>query len=61
MAVITTKIIKIKQNSNYTDMNQNDNNENSVMKQVINISYNKISNKNNNDDDDDDDDDNNFM
>ena len=59
MAVITTKIIKIKQNSNYTDMNQNDNNENSVMKQVINISYNKISNKNN--DDDDDDDDNNFM
>ena len=58
MAVITTKIIKIKQNSNYTDMNQNDNNENSVMKQVINISYNKISNKNNNDDDDDD---NNFM
>ena len=60
MAVITTKIIKIKQNSNYTDMNQNDNNENSVMKQVINISYNKISNKNNNDDDDDDDD-NNFM
>ena len=23
-------------------MNQNDNNENSVMKQVINISYNKI-------------------
>ena len=39
-------------------MNQNDN-ENSVMKQVINISYNKISNKNN--DDDDDDDDNNFM
>ena len=60
MAMITTKIIKIKQNSNYTDMNQNDNNENSVMKQVINISYNKISNKNNNDDDDDDDD-NNFM
>ena len=60
MAVITTKIVKIKQNSNYTDMNQNDNNENSVMKQVINISYNKISNKNN-DDDDDDDDDNNFM
>ena len=59
MAMITTKIIKIKQNSNYTDMNQNDNNENSVMKQVINISYNKISNKNN--DDDDDDDDNNFM
>ena len=58
MAMITTKIIKIKQNSNYTDMNQNDNNENSVMKQVINISYNKISNKNN---DDDDDDDNNFM
>ena len=42
-------------------MNQNDNNENSVMKQVINISYNKISNKNNDDDDDDDDDDNNFM
>ena len=61
MAMITTKIIKIKQNSNYTDMNQNDNNENSVMKQVINISYNKISNKNNDDDDDDDDDDNNFM
>ena len=60
MAMITTKIIKIKQTSNYTDMNQNDNNENSVMKQVINISYNKISNKNNNDDDDDDDD-NNFM
>ena len=60
MAMITTKIIKIKQNSNYTDMNQNDNNENSVMKQVINISYNKIGNKNN-DDDDDDDDDNNFM
>ena len=58
MTMITTKIIKIKQNSNYTDMNQNDN-ENSVMKQVINISYNKISNKNN--DDDDDDDDNNFM